>query len=148
MTGTPQDTTRQTRAATIAEKALIMLGLVALARVVITLFFAPAGSAASAVLGIVLLMVLPLVAAYFVLRRDWPYARHAIAAVAGIFAVLGTSVALRVLLTIGKAPTAVIEAGHATLYVAEAMLTLASWVLLIVLCISLIATLVPGGGRE
>jgi hypothetical protein len=148
MSTAPQDTDRTVRAARIAEKAIVMLGLVALARVVITLFFAPAGAAAQTVPGIVLLMLVPVGVAYVALRRDWPYARHAIAVASGIFAALGTSVALRVLLTIGKAPVEVIEAGYAALYTAEALLTLAAWVLLIVLCIAMIATIVPGGGRR
>jgi hypothetical protein len=148
MTLTPQEDARRTRAAAIAEKALVLLGAVALARLGITLVFAPSGGVAATVLSIVLLMLVPLGVAYLALRRNWPYARHAIAVVAGIFAMLGTSVALRVLLTIGQAPVAVIEAGDATLYTAEALLTLVSWVLLIVLCISMIATLVPSGVRR
>ncbi len=143
-----QDRSTQARAGGIAEKALIMLGLVALVRVGVTLVFAPSGGAVQAALATVLLMLGPVVLAYVALQRGWPYARHVIAVVSGVFAVLGTSTALRVLLTIGKAPVQVIEAGYAALYTAEALLTLAAWVLLIVLCISMIATIVPGGGKR
>ena len=147
MSTAPQDIDRTVRAARIAEKAIVMLGVVGVARMLITLFFAP-NAGAQAVVGILFFMLVPLAVAYVALRRNWRFARPLIAVFAGIFAVMGTSVALRVLLTIGKAPVAVIEAGYAALYTAEALLTLAAWVLLIVLCISMIATIVSGGAKR